>query len=104
MLTETAGHVRHREPEVELMPSTRLEDELRLRARELISDGRLPCMTQYRTWGGRGSNAPCALCDVLIKRDEVEYEIESLGQDSARLYRFHFLCHEAWQHECAQAT
>jgi hypothetical protein len=103
MRSETAKQVRHWGPEVELMPSTSLEDQLRLRARELISDGRLRCIPHYRTWGGRGNNEPCALCDVVIKGDEVEYEIESIGADSARLYRFHFLCHDAWQQECAEA-
>jgi hypothetical protein len=103
-VAEIAGYARHREPEVQLMPTTRLEDELRLRARELINAGRLRCSKHYRTWGGRGSNEPCALCDEVIKPDEVEYEIESLGPDSVRVYRFHFLCHDAWQHECSAAT
>lgn len=86
------------------MPSIPLEDELRLRARELISDGRLPCITHYRTWGGRGSDEPCALCDLVIKCDQVEYEIESPGPDNARLYRFHLRCHDAWQDECTEQT
>jgi hypothetical protein len=91
-------------PEAEPMPSSGLEDELRVRARERIREGRLPCITHYRTWGGRGSNEPCALCDSVIKRDEVEYEIELLDAGSARLYRFHFLCHDAWVYECAQQS
>ena len=36
--------------------------------------------------------------------EQVKHEIESLGPDSLRVYRFHFLCHDAWQHECAGAT
>lgn len=84
------------------MPSERLENDLRVRARERIREGRLPRITQYRTWGGRGGNEPCAVCDLLIKRDEVEYEIEVLGPDGLRLYRFHFPCHDAWQYECAR--
>jgi len=85
------------------MPPNRSEEEqLRLRARARIRDGRLRCITHYRTWGGRGSNQPCALCDALIRNDEVEYEIETTGTDGAGPYRFHFLCHDAWQYECAQ--
>jgi hypothetical protein len=103
-IAEIAGYVRHREPEVQLMPSARREEELRARARELISDGRLPCSKHLRTWGGRGSNQPCALCGELITPDEVEYEIESLGPDSVRVFRFHFPCHDAWQHECSEQT
>jgi hypothetical protein len=99
MQTETA---RLWKLETEPMPSNRFEDELRIRARARIREGRLPGVTHYRTWGGRGSNEPCALCDVIINRDEVEYEIETLGAESLRLYRFHFRCHDAWQQECAQ--
>jgi hypothetical protein len=84
------------------MSSDRLDDDLRQLARERIREGRLPRITQYRTWGGRGSNEPCALCDLLIKGEAVEYEIEALGPDGIRLYRFHFLCHDAWQYECAR--
>lgn len=86
------------------MPSDGLEDDLRARARERIREGRLPCVTIYRTWGGRGSNETCALCDTMIKHDEVEYEVETRDPDSVRLFRFHLPCHDAWQHECAQAA
>jgi hypothetical protein len=86
------------------MPIIRPEDEMRSRARELIKAGRLRCGEHYRTWGGRGSNEPCALCDVVIRPDEVEYEIEFTDPDGARVYRFHFLCHDAWQHECIPAS
>jgi hypothetical protein len=102
-IAETTGYVRHREPEVQLMPTTRLEDELRSRARELIKAGRLRCGEHYRTWGGRGSNEPCALCDAVIKPDEVEYEIEFIGAHGAGVYRFHLQCHDAWQHGCTAA-
>jgi hypothetical protein len=85
------------------MPSNRIEHDLRQRARERIRAGHLPCITQYRTWGGRGSDEPCALCDAVIKPDEVEYEIEAPDPES-RLYRFHFICHDAWQSECSQVT
>jgi hypothetical protein len=97
-------NARHWKLEVEPMPSDRIELDLRQRARERIREGRLPCITHYRTWGGHGSNEPCALCDVTIGPDEVEYEIEAPGATSGCLYRFHFLCHDAWQYECAQAS
>ena len=86
------------------MPSDRLEDELRMRARQRIRDGQLPCVRHYRTWGGRGSNEPCALCDAVIKHDEVEYEIETRDADSVHVLRFHLPCHDAWHDECAQAA
>src|ERR1700722_7584082 len=59
--------------EAALMPWN--EEELKQRARVRIREGMLPCVTHYRTWGGHGSNEPCALCDLVIGGDEVEYEI-----------------------------
>lgn len=71
-----------------------------MRARALIADGRLPAVTAVRCWGGKGNRDNCSLCGGPIDPSEVEFEIE----DSARaLYRFHFLCHAAWQFECARA-
>jgi hypothetical protein len=43
------------------------------------------------------------LCDVVIRSDEVEYEIETSDAPGRRQYRFHFLCHDAWQYACTQA-
>jgi hypothetical protein len=84
--------------------SDRIELDLQQRARERLDEGRLPCLTHYRTWAGRGSNEPCALCDNAIRSDEVEYEIEAADESGARTYRFHFRCHDAWQYECVQAS
>jgi len=95
-------NARHWKLEAEPMPSDRIEQDLEQRAQQRISEGRLPATTHYRTWGGSGSNEPCALCDVVIRSDEVEYEIETLEAPGLRQYRFHFLCHDAWQYACAQ--
>jgi hypothetical protein len=84
------------------MPLTALEHELRQRARDRIRDGRLPGEIPSRCWGGHGSNAPCSLCDEVIAPGEVEYEIESVEGGLHRIHRFHFLCHAAWQLECAR--
>jgi hypothetical protein len=97
-------NARHCKLEAQAMPSDRIEQDLEQRAQQRIHEGRLPRTTHYRTWGGHGSNEPCALCDVVIRSDEVEYEIETLEAPGRRQYRFHFLCHDAWQHACAQAT
>ena len=98
MQIENAGYCK---PEVEAMPSDRIEHDLERRAHDRIAEGRLPCPTHYRTWGGGGSRQPCALCDVTIRIDEVEYEIETRNASGVRVYRFHFLCHGAWQNACA---
>ena len=84
------------------MPLTKLENELRQVARERIQDGRLPNEIPTRDWAGIGNNAPCSLCDKVIRTDEVEYELESVVGGAKRIHRFHFLCHAAWQIECAR--
>lgn len=84
------------------MPLTALESELRHLARDRIQQGRLPHVVPSRAWGGRGSDAPCSLCDKVIGKDDVEYEVESVAGGTPVIHRFHFLCHAAWQFECAR--
>lgn len=85
------------------MPYHRIEKVLRKRARELIGAGHLPCGRPMHVWGGYGSELTCSLCEELIPREEVEYELEFRTADGAQFYRFHFLCHTAWSLECARA-
>jgi hypothetical protein len=85
------------------MPYNYLENELRGMARELITNGRLPCQQPMRIWGGHGTGEQiCSVCDRIISSDEVEYEIEHDSGGTKYLSRFHFLCHAAWQVECAR--
>jgi hypothetical protein len=84
------------------MPLTALENELRQLAREHIEAGRLPRAVPSRAWGGHGSDAPCSLCGKIIAKEDVEYEVESLTGGTSHIHRFHFLCHAAWQFECAR--
>ncbi len=79
----------------------RLTEELRVRARALIAAGKLPGGVPPRTWSGYGSEVPCSLCADPIRRSEVEYEVEVPLAAGARVFRFHFDCHTAWQLECA---
>lgn len=84
------------------MPLTQVENELRLRARDLIQRGHLPAVVPSKMWGGHGSAQCCSLCDKPIQPDEIEYEINAGVQQNLRTYRFHFMCHAAWQFECAR--
>ena len=86
------------------MPSlTRLESELRERARELIREGRLPDRAPARVWGGPGSGAVCTLCAEAIPATELEYEADASVGSTVRTLHFHFVCHAAWQLECLRA-
>ena len=84
------------------MPNTRLEEQLRTRARERILAGQLTCGDPIHVWGGYGSDLTCSLCDQIIGRTDVEYEVEHQIGQAVHHYRFHFLCHAAWQLECAR--
>ena len=83
------------------MPAlTRLESELRERARELIREGRLPDRAPARVWGGPGSGVTCALCAEAIPASEMEYEADAAVGSAVQTLHFHFVCHAAWQLEC----
>jgi hypothetical protein len=83
------------------MPLTDIETELRLRARQLIEAGTLPTTIPNRTWGGNGSGEPCSLCGKYIHPNDIEYKFE-IGDVDPATYRFHFMCHAAWQFESAR--
>lgn len=87
--------------ECSIVPYNHLQNELRGRARELIRRGLLPRERPLHMWGGYGCDLACALCEQIILQNEVEYELEYRTPAGARHYRFHFLCHAAWQLECA---
>ncbi len=86
------------------MPLSKQENERRAIARRLIAEGRLPNVEMADYWDGRGySNSICALCAKTIGADDVQLEVETgKAAPAARIYRFHFLCHAAWQLECAR--
>jgi hypothetical protein len=74
---------------------------LREKAREVIEAGKLPNRPPERTWGGSGVGADCAICNVPVKRGELEFEIEfdRDGNDTPDKYHIHIRCFAAWQHE-----
>lgn len=84
------------------MPLTAKETELRLRARVLIQEGLLPRRPPEKTWGGYGLGKVCSLCSQPIQQTDVEYEVQDDDIHAPGTYRFHFMCHAAWQFECAR--
>jgi hypothetical protein len=78
------------------------EKILREKARAAIVAGKLPTRRPDSTWGGRGANIPCAVCDVPVKTEELEFEIEfapegdHLERDK---FHFHIRCFAAWEFE-----
>jgi hypothetical protein len=75
------------------------EKELRLEVRRRVADGRLPCETQRYLWAGTGDGQLCSLCDRPVHPDQIEYELQ-FNTNPATVYRFHLICHQAWELEC----
>jgi hypothetical protein len=78
-------------------------EALRGRAREMLRAGRLPHTKAVRTWGGRGSGAPCELCGMVISSSEPEFEVQLELTSSAPSLRFHRACHAVWETARAEA-
>jgi len=81
--------------------STSMDDDgLRQKARAAIRSGKLPTRRPDRTWGGRGSGTPCAICDLAVHRDEMELELEFVAAGRhAKVMHVHTKCFAAWELE-----
>jgi hypothetical protein len=75
------------------------EDELRLEARRRLACGRLPSVQQQYLWAGTGDGQLCSLCDRPIDAQQIEYELQ-FNTAPPSVYRFHRICHQAWELEC----
>jgi hypothetical protein len=72
------------------------------RVREVLKAGKLPNRRPDSTWGGSGVGAPCAVCDLPITHDQLEFEIEfARNGDNPGLdkYHVHVRCFAAWEFE-----
>jgi hypothetical protein len=74
------------------------ESELRLEVRRRIAAGRLPCELEQDLWAGAGDGQTCSLCDRVIDSQQIEYELQFSTR--SEVYRFHRICHQAWELEC----
>jgi hypothetical protein len=77
-------------------PSVEEMELLRIRARERITQGRLPRTKAARTWGGLGVGLPCNLCDAAILSSEPEFELQFELSPTSSPFRFHRQCHAIW--------
>jgi hypothetical protein len=78
------------------------EQFLRENARVAIERGKLPSRRPDLAWGGPGVGSLCAVCDLPVKRDEMQFEIQfARGGDNPGLDRFdvHIRCFAAWEFE-----
>jgi hypothetical protein len=79
----------------------RCDTPLRAQVRELIRRGKLPDRLPDRTWGGPGTDAPCAVCGIRVGSDEMGFEIDftSDGIVDGNSQQFHAPCLRALEIE-----
>ena len=78
------------------------EQALREKARQVTRDGKLPNRRPDRTWGGPGVGAPCALCELPVRKEDLEFEIQFArdGSDPGLdKYHLHVRCFSVWELE-----
>jgi hypothetical protein len=85
------------------------EVDLRQRAREAIQIGNLPSRHPDRTWGGPGVGAACPVCELPVKKEEMEFEVQFArdGSEGDRqggdrhfdIFHIHVRCFAAWELE-----
>jgi hypothetical protein len=71
-----------------------MPDERRRRqVLEAVAAGRLPSHIPRTMWGGLGTGCTCSVCLAPIDSEQVETEIQELGQT----YHLHLQCMAAWE-------
>ena len=78
------------------------EQVLRGLARKVIRDGKLPNRHPDRTWGGPGVGALCAVCELPVTRQQLEFEIQFAhdgGDPGLDKYHVHTRCFAVWELE-----
>ena len=82
------------------------EKDLGEKARAALRNGKLPSRRPDRKWGGPGVGAQCAVCDLPVGRDALEFEIQFAHDGSAPgldKYHIHARCFAAWELEREQS-
>jgi hypothetical protein len=78
------------------------EESLRAKARSVVRQGKLPRRNPDRTWGGPGVGATCAVCDLPVTKNEMEFEIQFShdgGNPGLDKFHVHVRCFAAWEFE-----
>jgi hypothetical protein len=78
------------------------EKILREKARAALRDGKIPNRRPDRTWGGPGVGAPCSICALPVRSDELEFEVQfARDSDNPGLDKFHIhaRCFAVWELE-----
>ena len=85
------------------------EDVLRSKARAVVQQGKMPAHAPDRVWGGPGVDAPCAVCERPISKNEMEFEVQFArdghgGGGDLDKFHLHRRCFAAWEFERSIAS
>ena len=73
------------------------ESTLRERARCLLAAGRLPFSDPAASWAGSGRGEPCCVCQVLVRPNEIGFDLSfRMPQREVELH-MHSRCRIAWE-------
>jgi hypothetical protein len=73
------------------------EGALRERARRLLLSGRLPGGDPAVSWAGSGRGEPCCVCQILVRPDEIGFDLSfHMPQREVELH-MHSRCRIAWE-------
>lgn len=80
------------------------ESELRQRVSGLLAAGRLPASDPYATWAGSGRGERCYVCHVLVREDEIGFDLAFRTPEREVELHMHSQCRSAWEQVRGQAT
>jgi hypothetical protein len=70
------------------------------KAAAAILSGKLPSRRPDWTWGGPGTGAPCAVCELPVAKSELEHEFEMQGtggvENATLTLHVHIRCFGVW--------
>jgi hypothetical protein len=73
------------------------ESTLRERARRLLACGKLPFSDPAASWAGSGRGEPCCVCQVLVRQEEIGFDLSfRMPQREVELH-MHSRCRIAWE-------
>lgn len=86
------------------MSGTDPEDSaLRARARALLDAGKLPQAEPSSTWAGSGRDEACCVCRILVRRDEIGFDLAFRSSGDEVELHMHTRCRIAWEQARARS-
>lgn len=73
------------------------ESDLRERARRLLISGRLPSSEPATSWAGSGRGEPCCVCQMLVRPDEIAFDLSFRSLEREVELHMHSRCRIAWE-------